>query len=154
MRMTSVYPLSCFSFGLFAGLPGKRDYWENLHTGSRHHNTGSQLTGLARLSYNRKVNFCCVQLRCRDICKASQLGSCNQALSSPVYSQILHPLPWPHRFVDAPRTHKHTHNFSPPSTSSYPLLYIKWTLLYPCSLHTNIIQNNQKTILNRKPNKV
>ena len=36
---------------------------------------GSQLTGLARLSYNRKVDFCCVSLRCRDLC------SCNQAVS-------------------------------------------------------------------------
>ena len=43
---------------------------------------GSQLTGLARLPYNRKVNFCCVELRCRVFCKASRHGSCNRALSS------------------------------------------------------------------------
>ena len=42
---------------------------------------GSQLTGLARLSYNRKVDFCCVKLRCRDLCKASLPGSCTQAPS-------------------------------------------------------------------------
>ena len=41
----------------------------------------SQLTGLARLSYNRKVDFCCVKLRCRDLCKASLPGSCTQARS-------------------------------------------------------------------------
>ena len=33
-------PLSCFSFGSFAGPPGKRDYLDNFHHGSRHHNTG------------------------------------------------------------------------------------------------------------------
>ena len=55
---------------------------------------GSQLTGLARLSYNGKDNFCCVYLRCRDICKASQPGSCNQALSSRA-SFYAHPLTSP-----------------------------------------------------------
>ena len=34
------YPLSCLSLGSFAGPPGKRDYLENFHAGSRHHNTG------------------------------------------------------------------------------------------------------------------
>ena len=34
------YPMSCFSLGLFVGLPGKRDYSENFLPGSRHHNTG------------------------------------------------------------------------------------------------------------------
>ena len=73
---------------------------------------GSQLTGLARLSYNHKVDFCCVKLRCRNFCKASQPGSCSQALSSIA------------RFYDLPpdrtnfskppeHTHTHTHNFSP-----------------------------------------
>ena len=42
---------------------------------------GSQLTGLAWLTCNRKVDFCCVYLRCPDLRKASQPGSCNQALS-------------------------------------------------------------------------
>ena len=42
----------------------------------------SQLTWLAWLSYNRKVDFCCVQLRSWDLCKASQRVSYNQALSS------------------------------------------------------------------------
>ena len=32
---------------------------------------GFQLTGLAGLSYNRKVDFCCFQPRCRDLCEAS-----------------------------------------------------------------------------------
>ena len=43
---------------------------------------GSQLTGLGRLSYNRKVDFCSVYLRCRVFCKVGQPGACNQALSS------------------------------------------------------------------------
>ena len=34
------YSLSCFSLGSFAGPPGKRDYLENFHPGSRHHYTG------------------------------------------------------------------------------------------------------------------
>ena len=74
------YPLSCFSLGSFTGPPGKRDYSENFQSGSWHHNTGIP-TGLARLSYNRKVDFCCVKLRCRDLCKASLPGSCTQAPS-------------------------------------------------------------------------
>ena len=37
---TVCYPLSCFSLGSFPGPPGKRDYLENFHPGSRHHNTG------------------------------------------------------------------------------------------------------------------
>ena len=37
---TECDPLSCFSLGSFAGPPGKRDYSENFHAGSRHHNTG------------------------------------------------------------------------------------------------------------------
>ena len=46
---TDYYPLFCFSLGSFAGPPGKLDYLKNFHP-------GSQLTGLARLSYNRKVD--------------------------------------------------------------------------------------------------
>ena len=58
---TVCYPLSCFSLGSFAGPPGKRDYLENDHQGTRYHKVqGFQLTGLAGLSYNRKVDFCCV----------------------------------------------------------------------------------------------
>ena len=34
------YPLSCFSLGSFAGSPDERDYLENFHPRSRHHNTG------------------------------------------------------------------------------------------------------------------
>ena len=79
------YPLSCFSLGSFAGPPGKRDYLENFHLGSRHHNTGipaNRSGWLAQLSYNGKVDFCCVKLRCWYLYKASQPGSCNQAPSS------------------------------------------------------------------------
>ena len=54
------YPLPCFSLGSFAMPPGKREYLENFHPGSLHHSSvGSQLTGLVRLSYNRKPDFCC-----------------------------------------------------------------------------------------------
>ena len=43
---------------------------------------GSQLTGLAWLTCKRKVDFFFgVFLRCPDLCKASQPGLCNQALS-------------------------------------------------------------------------
>ena len=71
--------------------------------------TGSLLTGMARLPYNRKVDFCCVKLRCRDLCKANQPCSCNQAhssiarfyallLTSPVFQSL----------------RAHTQNFTPP----------------------------------------
>ena len=80
--------------------------------------TGSQLTGMARLPYNRKVDFCCVKLRCRDLCEANQPGACNQAhssiarfytllLTSPVFQSL----------------RAHTQNFTstlPPPTSSHP----------------------------------
>ena len=41
MRTNSVwYPLSNFSVGVLAGRPGKGDYLESFHPGSRHHKTG------------------------------------------------------------------------------------------------------------------
>ena len=84
---------------------------------------GSQLTGLAWLTCNRKVDFCCVYLRCPDLRKPSQPGSCNQALSFIDLSFY-----WPHRFFRVPRTH--TPNISPfPQTTSYLLLQIKWSNL-------------------------
>ena len=70
---------------------------------------GSQLTGLARLSYYRKVDFCCVWLRCRDLCKASQPSSCNQALSS---IARFYALPLTSPIFQSHRAH--TQNFSPP----------------------------------------
>ena len=36
--------------------------------------SGSRLTGLAWLSCNRKVDFCCVKQACRDLGKPGQLG--------------------------------------------------------------------------------
>ena len=38
--------------------------------------------GLTRLLYNGKNDCCCIYLRCWDLCKARQPGSCNRALSS------------------------------------------------------------------------
>ena len=61
--MSSVLPAALLNFplGLSAGLPGNRDYLEYFHPGSRQHNTGIPATrAIARLSYNRKVDFCCV----------------------------------------------------------------------------------------------
>ena len=40
---------------------------------------GSELTGLAGLLYNDKVDLSFVELGCVDLCKASQPGSGNQA---------------------------------------------------------------------------
>ena len=60
---------------------------------------------------------------CRGLCKASQPGSCNQSLSSIARFHALpltSPIFWS-RWA-------HTQNFKPPVlTSSYPLLYTKWT---------------------------
>ena len=80
----------------------------------------SQLTRLAWLSCHRKVDFCCVKLRFRDLCKASQPYSCNQALSC---IARFYALPWLHRVFKAP---EHTHKISAlpsTSTSSYPLIH-------------------------------
>ena len=83
----------------------------------------SKLTGLARLSYNRRVDFCCVELRRRDLCKASQPGSCNQACS-----QIFRP---PLNLTDFSKPRAHTQNFSflPPPEHLYTLLAILNELL-------------------------
>ena len=54
------YPLSCFSLSSFAGPPEKRDYLKISTRDSGITVLGSQLTGLARLLYNHKVDFCCV----------------------------------------------------------------------------------------------
>jgi len=140
---TVCYPLSCFFFYCFAWPPGKRDYLENFHPGSWHHNTGipaNKSGWLVRLSYNRKVDFCWVQLRCRERWKASQPSSCNRA--SPI-------------FFKAPGTY--TQNFSPLpllSESSDPLFYINWT--FPSSTFSpyKYKKNNRKTIFHRKPNNV
>ena len=37
---TVCYSLSCFLLGSFSGPPGKRDFLENCHPGTRYHNTG------------------------------------------------------------------------------------------------------------------
>ena len=115
--------------------------------------TGSQLTGMARLPYNRKVDFCCVKLRCRDLCEANQPGACNQAhssiarfytllLTSPVFQSL----------------RAHTQNFTstlPPPNIFTPAVSISNELLaLSCSLHTNIIKNKRKRAPNRKPNNV
>ena len=75
---------------------------------------GCQLTGLAQLSYNHKVDFCCVSLRCWDLCKDSQPGSCNQPFSSVARFYAL-----PLGLTDFLKPPAHT-KFLPPSTSSYP----------------------------------
>ena len=97
-------PASVICWKIFTRDPGITILW-------------SQLTGLARLSYNRKVDFCCVLLRCRDLCKASQPGSCNQALSSIARFYAL-PLDLTD-FLKPPNTHtkcEPSHNiFLPPS---------------------------------------
>ena len=106
---------------------------------------GSQLTGLAWLSYNHKVDFCCIELRCRNFCKVSQPGSCYQALSS---SQVLRPSPWPHWFFKAPRTH--THNFSlPPPRQHLHSPFSIWNepcLIFVLSIQilSKITKNNPK----------
>ena len=71
------YPLSGFSLGSFGGPPGKRDYYRDPGITI----LGSQLTGLARLSHNCKVDFWCVLTKVpRSLLKASQPGSCNRGV--------------------------------------------------------------------------
>ena len=73
----------CYPLGSFSGPPEKRDYLENFHPGSWHHNTGILANQAGSFVIrNREVDFCCVSLRCRDLCKAGQSSSCNQAISS------------------------------------------------------------------------
>ena len=112
---------------------------------------GSQLTGPVWLTYNRKVDFCCVYLRCPDLRKESQPSSCNQALSF-----IDRFSAFPFDLTDFSQLPEPTHpTFHPsPKTPSYLLLQIKWTFPYPRSLHTNIIKKSRKTILNKKPNNI
>ena len=70
---------------------------------------GSQLTGLVRLSFNRKVDFCCVELRCQELCKGSQPGLCNEAPSS---TATFYALPLTSPIFQSSRAH--TQNFTPP----------------------------------------
>ena len=87
---------------------------------------GSQLTWLAWLSYNRRVDFCCVQLRCEDLCKASQSVSCNQALSS---TARFYALPLTSPIFQSPRAH--TQNPSPHPQhlhTPFSILYKLWAL--------------------------
>ena len=128
---TVCYLLSCFSLDWLPWPPGKGDYSENFHPDAGITILGSQLTGLARLSYNRKVDFCSVYLRCRVFCKVGQPGACNQALSSIA------------KFYAFPLT---SPNFKAPEhtlkTSALPLQHllfdIKWTfgLIHVLSIQT------------------
>ena len=147
MRMNSV--LTAVLFLAWFIRRAARQAWLLGIPRSRHHNTripANRSDWLARLSYNRKVDFCCIQSRCRDLFKASQPGWCDQGLSSIFRFYVLSL----DRFFKVPRANT---KFQPPS-KSYPLLYINWSFPYPRSLHKNIIKNNRKTILNRKPNNV
>ena len=91
---------------------------------------GSQLTKLARLSYNRKVDFCCVSLGCWNLCKAIQLGSCNQTLS---FIAGFYALPLISPISQSPRAH--TQNFRRHPQHLHTSLSILMNFLpYPCSL--------------------
>ena len=82
MLMNRVLPQSCFLLGSFAGPSASVITWKISTRDPGITLSGSQLTRLARLSYNRKVYFCCVELKCGISAKrAMQFGSCNQALS-------------------------------------------------------------------------
>ena len=91
------------------------------------------------------VDFRFVQLRYRDFCRARKPDPSNHA-----FSFIARFLRLPLDLIDFSKLPEPTHpNFQPPQTSSYPLLQIKRTFS-PRSLHTNIIKNSRKTILNKK----
>ena len=87
--------------------------WKNFQPGSQHRNSGIP-SGLALLSCNSKVDFCCAYLRDRDLCKASQPGSCYQALSFIASFYALPALTSP---IVQSRPNPHTQNFSPPNFS-------------------------------------
>ena len=92
---------------------------------------GSQLTGLTRLSCNRKVDLCCVYLKVPRSLQSEPAGSCNQALSF-----IARFLALPLDLTDFSKPPEPTHPKSqPPQTSSYLLLHSKWTFPYPRSIH-------------------
>ena len=111
MRMNSVL-LFCFSLGSFACPPGCPASVITQKISTRDPGIailGSKLTRLARLSYSRKVDFCCIELRCWDLCKASQPGSCNQALSS--IARFYSPNPPPPPPLDLRAFHQSFDNF-------------------------------------------
>ena len=90
--------------------------------------------GLARLSYNRIVDFCCVKLRYRDLCKASQPDSCNQALS--YIARFYAP---PDLTDLAP---EHTHKISAPPWhlhTPFSILVLIWTFDLTHVLFTQIL---------------
>ena len=107
---TVCYPLSCFSI-LLVDLPSKRDYLENFHPGKREtQNWDPRLLGWLDCHISAKVDFCCFYLRCHVFC---------------FYRQILCPLLNLTDFSKLPSAHT-KFQFSL-STSSYPLLLIKWS---------------------------
>ena len=83
-----------------------------------------QLTGLARLSCNRKADFCCVDLRCRHLCKESKPSSCNETLS---FIARIYALPFD--LTDFSKQNLHTQNFS-----IHKHLHTPFSILNPLSL--------------------
>ena len=92
-------------------LPSKRDYLENFHPGNREtQNWDPRLLGWLDCHISAKVDFCCFYLRCHVFC---------------FYRQILCPLL---NLTDFSKLlSAHTKFQFSLSTSSYPLLLIKWS---------------------------
>ena len=104
------YPLSWFSVGSFAGLPSKPDYLEISDLDPSITILGSQLAGLAWLSYNCKSWFLLRLTEVpRSLREVSKPGSCNQDTSS-----IARFYPLSLDLADFSKPPEHvTHNFSP-----------------------------------------
>ena len=86
--------------------------------------------------YNRIVDFCCVWLRCRDLCKASQPGSCK----TPIFQ--------------SPRAH--TQNFSLPCNNynNNRSLFHKVNRRIPCYKNVNVKSKPRYMKWQLKSNKI
>ena len=130
MRMNSV--LTAVLFLAWFIRRAARQAWLLGIPRSRHHNTripANRSGWLARLSYNRKVDFCCVQSRCRDLFKASQRGSCDQGLSSISRFYVL-----PLNLTDFSKPPEQTQNFSPPRNHIHFSILIEVSLIRVLSI--------------------
>ena len=123
--MSSVlHPVLFLAWFWFAGLPASVITCNISSRGPSVTILWSQLTGLARLSCNRKADFCRVDVRCRNLWQASKPSPCNQALS---FIARIYALPFD--LTDISKQNPHTQNFS-----IHKHLHTPFSILNPLSI--------------------
>ena len=119
MLMNSVLPACPVSCLVPPGRPASVITWKISTRDLGITLSGSQLTRLARSSYNRKVDFCCVELRCGISSRRASLAHIIRPYQFYIVSFYAFPLTSP--IFQSPRGH--SRNFTPLNIFTPPSLY-------------------------------